>query len=851
MARSAVRTTLCAEAARQAPPPTPTRRLRSFLCALAVSGGVGRVASAAEAASPSYVDLVMYGAGKASESETNPSNVNVYDAAGLMKYLSTEVVNEAGATPERTSRRLDVDTIFKYTVRVLNPPKEVKGHYELTQFEFGPLTNFDSTGATAQADNLAKAGDFVGVQAERKPDNGKPMGDPRFIYGSAFFTFSLPGVCPNLPTSEKDGGKADGCLSYDLPDGSLNDTKLMGGLCPHKMKNPTGKPGCTYVVKSIETKSLDELVGITSQKCNGGKPCKNWLDFHQHCDDKSMQFLAPTGTTYCREFDAAQGCEDSCFVDACNATATATSDFGIPFWKGRCRADRNGAKVDALVKLFAGSKDVETATSDQFYGTNKPCSSFSGCQTEVGKTGLQYCNRDVSGICDICYIPGAQQSPDDKPPGVDPCRVDLFQKKVQGKTEYPSSPVVCYQTCDASKECDGSGDNSLCCVYGKQCSRKAWEVSDWGSCSAKCGNGTHTRTVSCPFAQVFGNCSKDKHMDKKPNSSEFCRGTGCPWDPKHFGNWTDCNNSCGEGMETQAPVCQCAKPCMHGSAECKDSPLPTLPTRSCFTRSEKQKSELEFCDVCKVATTKASAKCSKCLEGFEEEKDGTCSNTLRYVTASWALQMEPASRLSASSAGSSSILQNSTLAWAWATSLKATLEALTGNLRVEVEHLEDDSSTFRVASTSMQKSLRNSNEMILARRLAASNSTVGAYVLVFPSKDDDAALKDALQAVGGIDDKEFADKLKTAYAKALPDSPAPAGLAVQTGQKPAAVCKNGATPQEGEICDATSSTTTEGPSGGGGVPTWVWIVGGLVVLVAVVVGLCACVARRRDGDHYE
>ena len=98
--------------------------------------------------------------------------------------------------------------------------------------------------------------------------------------------------------------------------------------------------------------------------------------------------------------------------------------------------------------------------------------------------------------------------------------------------------------------------SSACCVYIGKCKR-TWKAESWGSCNSTCGNGTRFRQVWCPFEEIFGPCDESS----KPENSTKCRGDACPWSKDHFGNWSQCDNSCGAGREVQGLICQCPDDC--------------------------------------------------------------------------------------------------------------------------------------------------------------------------------------------------------------------------------------------------------------------------------------------------
>ena len=72
-----------------------------------------------------------------------------------------------------------------------------------------------------------------------------------------------------------------------------------------------------------------------------------------------------------------------------------------------------------------------------------------------------------------------------------------------------------------------------------------WTTSSWGSCSATCGNGIQTRTVTCDYDQCTG---------AEPSDTQSCSAGSntCGW--SSWGSWTGwsgCSASCGGGTQTR------------------------------------------------------------------------------------------------------------------------------------------------------------------------------------------------------------------------------------------------------------------------------------------------------------
>lgn len=585
--------------------------LKASLCLGLLAGGV-------LSQQTQYVQLEMYGLFNSEDDFSRPSNINLWDAGGLIGYLATVVVPEPGNSPERLLRHGNFTRIVKYAVQVLN---NMSSPVVAIESEFASQVVF-ADGATTNYHRFGIYGDQVGCGVN------KIGSDPRYPYPETFYSFSVNGACPNLANGQKDSQE---CLTYSFGAQGL----VLGGLCPPGQA-PTGSPGCVFqVVNYSQPLSIDEFVGISKMDC-GGQRCTDWTDFHQNCTERSLQFEAQ-GIVYCAEFDFKNqpGCLANC--DALPNQGCQKSEVSIPFWKDRCNETANQRRVSALISAFGGSMN------DVYYTTNPSCDQYSmgGCNLLPGD-GASYCQRDESGVCDTCWVPGTtweyQDPPVPKPKGQANCRLDLFSKSPK---QYPRSTPPCNANCDpANTVCSTDSDQDACCVYTQQC-KPTWQVeADWDDlpCSAPCGEGTKRRRVWCPFKDIVGPCDPS---DKPANSTE-CRGNECSWDQTHFGGFSACNNSCGAGTQTQTPVCDCPAPCTDGLNECKHSPvpMPVLPSQQCFALANS--TQLDHC-----ATCPDSGSCVTCLHGFVLDGNGNCNPSTRsvevhfQVTAAGPLDQNP------------------------------------------------------------------------------------------------------------------------------------------------------------------------------------------------------------------
>lgn len=82
------------------------------------------------------------------------------------------------------------------------------------------------------------------------------------------------------------------------------------------------------------------------------------------------------------------------------------------------------------------------------------------------------------------------------------------------------------------------------------CYTYSWYSGSYGSCSVYCGNGTKTRSVYCK--RNDGSQVADSYCaGSKPTASTSC-SFNCYWS---YGNYGACSTSCGEGTKTRTASC--------------------------------------------------------------------------------------------------------------------------------------------------------------------------------------------------------------------------------------------------------------------------------------------------------
>uniref|UniRef100_A0A8B9Q0A5 Papilin n=1 Tax=Apteryx owenii TaxID=8824 RepID=A0A8B9Q0A5_APTOW len=107
-------------------------------------------------------------------------------------------------------------------------------------------------------------------------------------------------------------------------------------------------------------------------------------------------------------------------------------------------------------------------------------------------------------------------------------------------------------------------DNNRTCGRQACPQTKRWKTGDWGSCSATCGGGTQTRSIYCvaydgQSSQGVVDNAECMAFAQQPRSSQPCNMRQCAtWST---GPWSECSASCGEGVQTRTVTCRT----QHGS----------------------------------------------------------------------------------------------------------------------------------------------------------------------------------------------------------------------------------------------------------------------------------------------
>lgn len=445
-------------------------------------------------------------------------NNNLADIHGVLRYIHQEVIVEhAQGDPERTARKYGIDSIARYRVQVKNPSgveagAPVPGFGSMfSAFDFGVATNDDAL------KELAKVGDFVGVQLHSQDDAS-------IIVAYPYYWFSLPGACPNLPWKCIPGAKQTACQTkrselevmppvcadsgcagkkddaalkcaadFSKPDtmsgcclryGPKDKVAIKGGLCNNGEKAPTGQPGCVYLYESLEDKdflSLDNLVGITAAKCgnSGERTCTDWADWRENCYDPDKKYkrrfkktdlgdgkmkVDVEETDYCVEYDLHPYCQDAppdlCNNVDCQSLSPSEKEIGLEYWLGRCEESHNTKRAEGINFAFAKTPEKNHLMVDkELLDSNFKCSS-GGMRCTPNLDGGLYCTRQYGGVCTPCFIPGTKVPF----PAANTTPTCPFNVLAEGGYTPP-----------AGTECKSRDAADICCLYkvGGACSQPA------------------------------------------------------------------------------------------------------------------------------------------------------------------------------------------------------------------------------------------------------------------------------------------------------------------------------------------------------------------------------------------
>ncbi|NWR91497.1 PPN protein, partial [Furnarius figulus] len=127
-------------------------------------------------------------------------------------------------------------------------------------------------------------------------------------------------------------------------------------------------------------------------------------------------------------------------------------------------------------------------------------------------------------------------------------------------------------------------DNNRTCGHQACPQTKRWKTGEWGSCSATCGGGTQTRSVYCvafdgQSSQGVVDNTECMAFSQQPRSTQPCNVRQCAtWST---GPWSECSASCGEGVQTRTITCKTQQGSQAQDFACLMEPKPSA-TQPCL-----------------------------------------------------------------------------------------------------------------------------------------------------------------------------------------------------------------------------------------------------------------------------
>ncbi|NXA76811.1 PPN protein, partial [Thryothorus ludovicianus] len=127
-------------------------------------------------------------------------------------------------------------------------------------------------------------------------------------------------------------------------------------------------------------------------------------------------------------------------------------------------------------------------------------------------------------------------------------------------------------------------DNNRTCGHQPCPQTKRWKTGEWGPCSATCGGGAQTRSVYCVAFDGHGPRAVVEDAEcmafaQQPRRSQPCNVRQCAaWST---GPWSQCSASCGEGVQTRTVTCRTQQGSQAQDFACLMEPKPSA-TQPCL-----------------------------------------------------------------------------------------------------------------------------------------------------------------------------------------------------------------------------------------------------------------------------
>ena len=277
---------------------------------------------------------------------------------------------------------------------------------------------------------------------------------------------------------------------------------------------------------------------------------------------------------------------------ACNKQKCLSTSWFVGTWSA-CSAKCGTGKQTREVACIASDGVVKADIACSFAGpkasltqecNTTPCASFvrkytpfSDCSVSCGggtQTRTQKCWNTLTNTVafdqtDCDHIPKEELS---RPCNVQPCLT--YQWKIAPWSK-------CSKECGGGEKsrdvtCVGSDgktvEDKICLqitakpdmkrsCHSTPCSADqlyGWKVSEFSSCSADCGSGQQTRTVTCTRKSNGAIVPESNCLAKRPPSAHSCNTQPCTVDQpqwKIVNDWSPCDKACGGGEQKRSVVC--------------------------------------------------------------------------------------------------------------------------------------------------------------------------------------------------------------------------------------------------------------------------------------------------------